>query len=322
MAFVSDIAAPPDYDATAVVLAADVGLSPEMPLIPPAAAPDTANWARCVAVAALLHASVLGVLNWPVSDNALGSGGTDLEAISVDVVQASALQSMAASANDALTPAAAPLAVQQGADRQQAAAAEAPDHQAEKQPAAAAKAETADLVIPDVVVKPEPQMPDVPQIVIATAKAEHKIEAPQTPAEVKAPPGLAVAEVASAPAEAAPAENLGGMLSSGAAVAEMAAQSAAIALTGDLAAYARQVQQAVARNPPRVLRGGGGRGDVVITFALGLDGTLLRAQVLLSSGNASLDEAALATVRSATFPAPPAGSQPSQLVYRFPVKFR
>ena len=91
----ADIAIPPDDDAALAVFDGDTGLSPDMPLIPPANSRETAYWLRCLATAAMLHAAVFGVLNWPVADNALGGGGTNLEAISVDMVQASALQAIA-----------------------------------------------------------------------------------------------------------------------------------------------------------------------------------------------------------------------------------
>ena len=318
----ADIAIPPDDDAALAVFDGDTGLSPDMPLIPPADSRETAYWLRCLATAAMLHAAVFGVLNWPVADNALGGGGTNLEAISVDMVQASALQSTVDGGAESASARMARLDDREGSDRQQEAAAEAPDRRLELKPETTAKVENPDLVIPDAVVKPEPPLPELPAITIAPTKAEQPVEAPERPVETKTPPGITVAAAPSAPSEAAVAESLGGATAQGTSVVENAMQSAAIAITGELGIYARSVQQAVERNPPKLRQIGSARGEVVINFALGLDGTLLRARVLSSSGNSTLDEAALAAIRNTKFPTPPGGSQPSQLVYDFPVKFR
>lgn len=322
MASEADISILPDDDAALAVFDGDTGLSPDMPLIPPVGPRETAYWLRCLVTAAMLHAAVFGILNWPVADNALGGGGTDLEAISVDVVQASALQTTVETGAAAAASRMARLDERDGSNRQQEAAAESPDRKQEQKPETPAKAEAADLVIPDVVIKPEPVVPEVSAISIAPDKVEQLVDGPQKPVEMKAPPGITVAAVPSAPSEAVTAEALGGATSQGNSMAQTAAQSAAIAITGELGAYARRVQQAVARNPPKLRQSGIGRGVVVINFALGYDGSLLRADVLSSSGNNTLDEAALTAVRNTKFPSPPGGAQPSQLVYNFPVKFR
>lgn len=322
MASEADIAIPPDDDAALAAVDGDTGLSPDMPLISPAEPRETAYWLRCLATAAMLHATVFGVLSWPVADNALGGGGTDLEAISVDVVQASALQTTVETGATVAASRMARLDERDGSNRQQEAAAESPDRKQEQRPETAAKAEAAELVIPDVAVKPDPPLPDLPAITIAPEKVEQPVDASEQPVEMKAPPGITVAAVPSAPSEPVTAEALGGATSQGDSMAQIAAQSAAIAITGELGAYARRVQQAVARNPPKLRQAGIGHGVVVINFALGYDGSLLRAEVLSSSGNSTLDDAALAAVRNTKFPSPPGAAQPSQLVYNFPVKFR
>ena len=284
---------------------------------------DGAIWRWSLVAAVLLHASMLVAFAYPLGDIAAGGGGTDLEAISVDVVSASAIDVIATPAVNKFAPvSAAELSNREGGEREQMAALEQPDQKKQQAAEISAKVEKPDIVIPDIVLKPEPPLPDVPMIVIASKAVEEPIEGPEKPESEKAKPAPTVAATPSMPTEAAVAEQIGGATSRGLSVVELAAQSAAIASAGELGAYARQVQLAVARNPPKPPRGLVNRGEVVVTFALALDGSIKSAGILSSSGNTTLDNAALAAVSSTKFPTPPAGSQPTQLVYKFPVKFR
>ena len=71
------------------------------------------------------------------------------------------------------------------------------------------------------------------------------------------------------------------------------------------AAYASSVWSALARHKPRA----GQRGSTTVVFAIGGNGALRGLKVGRSSGNARIDQLALATVRSAApFAAPPSGS--------------
>jgi protein TonB len=71
------------------------------------------------------------------------------------------------------------------------------------------------------------------------------------------------------------------------------------------AAYSSSVWSALARHKPRA----GQRGSATVVFAIGGNGALRGLRVGRSSGNARIDQLALATVRSAApFPPPPAGS--------------
>ena len=70
------------------------------------------------------------------------------------------------------------------------------------------------------------------------------------------------------------------------------------------AAYAGKVWSALARHKPRA----GQSGSATVTFAIGQNGALRGVKVGRSSGNARIDQLALATVRSAApFPPPPSG---------------
>lgn len=278
---------------------------------------------RCSLIAALaLHVAVLAAFAVPSFETSAGGGGTELAAISVDIVSGAAVDALTAAATaDAASTSQARLATVEGGERQQTAALEMPDRQEERAPATPTSAEIADLIIPDMIIPPEPPIPDVSSIVIAAKRVEMPVEGPEKPVDMPAKPDVTATSTPSAPSDASVAEQIGGATSRGISVVEMAAQSAAIATAGEIAAYARRVQLAVANNPPKPPRAAGVKGDVVITFALAPDGSLAFARVLSSSGDGRLDDAALAAVRRTQFPMPPSGSQAAQLIYKFPVKF-
>jgi protein TonB len=71
------------------------------------------------------------------------------------------------------------------------------------------------------------------------------------------------------------------------------------------AAYASSVWSALARHKPRA----GKNGSATVVFAIGGNGALRGLKIGRSSGNARIDQLALATVRSAApFAPPPSGS--------------
>ena len=314
----------PIADAASRAAPSDVALDAHVPHIEPIAPTDDRRaWRWSVAVAFLLHAGVFAAFAYPFSDTTLGGGGTELDAISVDVVSASAIEVAAATqATAAASPVDKRLDDREGNEKERAATLNMPDQKMERAPEAAAKAEVADLVIPNIIIKPEPPVPDQPSIVIAAAPAEQPVEGPEKPEEVKVTAQPLEVSNPSVANDDAMAQQIGGVFQRGQSPVEVAKQSAAIARAGEIAAYARRVQSAVAKNPPKPPPGAGYRGEVVITFALGLDGSLAFARVLSSSGNWRLDDAALNAVRTTQFPLPPSGSQVTQLIYKFPVKFR
>ena len=70
--------------------------------------------------------------------------------------------------------------------------------------------------------------------------------------------------------------------------------------------YGAQVWSALARHKPKA----GESGSTTVVFAIGDAGALRFVRVGRSSGNARLDQLALATVRNAApYPAPPRGAQ-------------
>ena len=94
----------------------------------------------------------------------------------------------------------------------------------------------------------------------------------------------------------------------------------ASASRGSIINYARRARAKINRYRPP---GKGRRGVVQISFGLSATGELEYAQLKKSSGNAKLDEAAVAAVRNAApFDPPPPGSRPEQLRFSIPFYFR
>jgi periplasmic protein TonB len=84
-------------------------------------------------------------------------------------------------------------------------------------------------------------------------------------------------------------------------------------------AYRAQVWGKLARHKPRL----GKPGSATVVFAIGPSGALRSARVGRSSGNAALDQRALAAVRAAApFPAPPGGMSASALTFSIQIYFR
>lgn len=80
-----------------------------------------------------------------------------------------------------------------------------------------------------------------------------------------------------------------------------------------------EVRTAVGRGRPRH---GGASGRVVVSFGLTPDGVLRFAEIAGSSGNAKLDQAALAAIRHVAFPRPPEGMMDSERIYSVPFEFK
>jgi len=93
----------------------------------------------------------------------------------------------------------------------------------------------------------------------------------------------------------------------------------ASASRGAVRNYAARVRARVARNKPR---SGRARGTAVVSFGVSRSGSLRYAKLARSSGNSSLDSAALSAVRRASpFPTPPRGASLRQLSFRIPFHF-
>lgn len=87
-----------------------------------------------------------------------------------------------------------------------------------------------------------------------------------------------------------------------------------------LGSYTNTVRARVARNKPS---GTSGRGTAVVQVAVSMSGGIRFVRLKSSSGNASLDRAAISAVqRAAPFPAPPSGATSAQLVINIPITYR
>lgn len=276
-----------------------------------------------------LHAALLGWFVYRPPFDGIGSGGQDLEAVSIEVISAAALESMSARASVAASGAAGPVAETVGVD--------APP-QAESAAATAAEPEPKQEVSPtppppDIVAKPD----SAQEVADALAVAETPLPRTETPVESRSedpppePPKEAPQEPTERPkdkpptptaataSEAQAAVVTGGTTSHAAAVDSIESEAAAGASPGELARYALAVRLALGRTRPQHA---GRKGKVVVSFRLSPDATIETAEIHWSSGSPALDNAALAAVHAATFPKPPVGTTAAQRSYTVPFDFR
>jgi len=91
------------------------------------------------------------------------------------------------------------------------------------------------------------------------------------------------------------------------------------ASSGAIFSYAARVRARIVGNRP----GAAGTGRVVVSFGLSTSGGLRFARIARSSGNSSVDRAALSAVRrSSPFPRPPKGASSGQLRFSIPFHFQ
>lgn len=276
----------------------------------------------------MLHVALIAWLVWSPPQDAVGGGGVELDAVSVDLVTAAALESLAARASAA--GAAGPVADAPGVDAPEqpelAAAAATP------KPAESAEPDRAPPPPPDIVAKPDPVLEaDAPLTIAETPLPPPETPPVPTPEErpVEPEPEAPVErvepepEAKPTPAETAPAEAQAAVVTGGAVTrgteGTIAAEGAAGASAGALAKYALEVRLALGRARPRH---DGAKGRVLISFSLAASGSIVSAAVARSSGTASADAAALAAVMRAAFPLPPEGSTDAQRTYTVPFDFK
>ena len=256
---------------------------------PPAGPRDRVSLWVGVAAAATLHVAALLALVSTSPPEPYGGGGQWLEAISVEVVPTSVVESRETQqTNNAAAAANAPLAPDDGdASKTEAQAAATETH--ERTPEEKMDTPPADEALRQS--EPEP----------AAAKSDQPApDKPDTQPEPQSRGG--VAALAPAPdSNAAPAA------------------ARASASPGAVQRYAMQVRAALARNKPN---GRGTRGTATVTFNISASGSVSFAHLSASSGHAALGKAALAAVRGTSFPAPPAGMSESELTYVVPFHFK
>jgi protein TonB len=139
---------------------------------------------------------------------------------------------------------------------------------------------------------------------VAAQEAVAALPAPQEkPAKPKAPKPAQRQELAGQ--EPTPPQAKGPWRAMGLAPADKPVPTQVPTARPSGAAYSSSVWSALARHKPRA----GQRGTTTVVFAIGGNGALRGLKVGRSSGNARIDQLALATVRSAApFPPPPSGS--------------
>ena len=118
----------------------------------------------------------------------------------------------------------------------------------------------------------------------------------------------------------AKAQRKGGAQSRSASEKKTSSSGAVSASRGAVNSYLGRVRARVASRRPRNVRG---RGTAVVSFGISRSGSVRYVRLSRSSGNRSLDSAALGAVRrAAPFPRPPTGMSLRQLSFRIPFHFR
>jgi protein TonB len=306
---------------------ADPAFAPGVPIS------DRAGFTRSSAIAAAAHALVLLALI-AAPPRQYGAGGVTLEAISVSIVSANALEAQQPSTESAARAAPDQLAKTAGDDAASATA--APDKPApavrerpeplpadiEKEQIAPAAAPDAPALetVPDVVTTaPETPKPPEPD---AEAKIAMDEPPPQpTPPETQEKPPEKEATDPSPEASAA-----GGAPSRGVAPDLPPSAAAAAASRGEIHSYGRAIQDALLAVDQREAKArfaaARARGIVVVRLVIAVDGALERADIATSSGRRALDDIAVGLVRRIAFPRPPSGLAAADRVFLAPIEFK
>ena len=274
------------------------------------------RYAFALVVAVGLHGGV-AALDAMRPPEPFGAGGTSLDAISIEValVPATAIESKPA----ASVPAAGSPASLDMDDGTPVALPPTP---------AAAAPQPQVVAAPDValiVAKPDPTPPDPEALVLPVAetkppptpepaKTEPKPDVVKTPEAPKPP------EIEATPATPAPAAPRGGAAVQAVGTPTPPRPGAAAASPGAVQAYARRVAEVLSRNRPSATSGNGS-GTVRLKFAISEDGGIDDLVVRQSSGQARIDQLAVAAVRRAKFPAPPPGMSRTERTYEIPYHF-
>ncbi len=285
---------PPAPLAEGVVL--PVIVPPDVELGPRRAPKGRSRFALALVAAFGFHAAVLiGAIALMRDTDRYGSGGIELDAIVVGLVDASALDARATT--EPVAPAAASAEPIRPTDGTQAAAAIEP---LSSTSAAAAPPDK----VSDPVATPEPS---------ELERAEKKMVEPMPPAPeprdaldvaINAPPPQPAADGGAAAVARAPVE---------------ASAAAAKARAGVATAYKKSVAEALSKNPPKRV---GVIGQALVSFRISLDGAPGAIKVTSSSGNSRIDEAVLSAVRGTTFVPPPAALSEDERTFNVPYRFK
>lgn len=161
---------------------------------------------------------------------------------------------------------------------------------------------------------PPPPPPPKPK---PEPKPEPKPQPRPKPAPKPQPKGQPAAQTSAGRAEQKSAGS-GGGAHAGQAGGAQAATADAGRQTKLQHVWGAKIRARVARRTPR----GKGAGTVLVDLTVARNGQLLNSRIVRSSGNATLDQAALAAVRSAgRFPAAPKKLRLTQMSFTLPIQF-
>src|SRR5262249_4594503 len=156
-----------------------------------------------------------------------------------------------------------------------------------------------------------------PEGAVTVASAERpKPTTDQTPLPQEKKPETENAPSASQQETAAENANTGGAALPRLPTAGAARARSQTARSGAVQQYKKDIIERLASRKPKGIHGV--RGEVTIEFTIAGTGEVSHARVAQSSGQGTLDEAALAAVTGTRFPTPPPGLTAAQLTYRIP----
>ena len=320
---------------TRLLGSADPAFAPGVP------APDRAGFAASGSLAAAAHVLVLlAFIAMPPSE--FGSGGTSVDAISVSIISAAALESRQSSPDIAARAAPEQIAPREGESETVSQA--APDKPEEVvQPPRGEPTEAPPLGVEKEVIA-EPTAPDVPALekvpdvvttVVTTPRppepdAEPKVAMLEPPQDPPAPEKQPEKPKEEKPTEetstpSPDAATAGGASSRGAAAEQPPVPAATAPNPGEVHAYGLTVLAAlrsVAHDPKARALASKVKGTVILHLVIANDGALEHVEITTSSGRPQLDEAAVRLMHLAVFPPPPPGLTVSQRTYVAPIVFR
>ena len=254
-----------------------------------------------------VHLTVIACLVWQMPSQDMGSGGAELDAVSVDVIDAAALESVEAQQVTASAGAAQPMESTIGEAN--------PVEQSEvvaTRTAEPPREKPADMLPP-----PEPPSDAMAELLPAAREEPQPRDMPKEETKPQDRPApYAVIDMVRQEEQAA--------LSAGGAASRAQEESsesegAAGASSGQADRYAMRVRLALGKAHPRHT---GTHGRVQVSFRLTEGGDVQFADVLRSSGDERLDQSVLMAVRATRFPAPPPGMTERQRTYIVPFDFR
>lgn len=322
---------------------------------PFAAAPAGSSWftsAASFAGALALHGAVLWAVMAGPAQEPLGAAGIDLDAISVEIslVSASALESRAQEAATAAStdsdidmeegsvPTTAANAApenepEQSLPRTEPLMSEPPSARPdEQQPDADPEPEVTHAISEPETPAPVDDVPELPPLRSIPTDVAKAFEAPASPREPaneptsEPAPELAPLPVTPPPAavpasQASQAQQAGGVAARANRTAATQSAGAAAASRGSIGAFTRSVVAALGKTRPKTAQSRT-RGTVKVAFAIAESGGLAYVRVVASSGNPTLDKAAISAVQRAAFPTPPRGLSVAERTYEIPYHFR